>query len=99
MTHFEQRRPHEVEHEVGVHRPVGRISRRAHNVRETEATENFHRPRIAALHFWIAERRVVLLDQDTVDAALAEIDAECEANRTGPNDQYLRVHTCLAVGS
>src|SRR5580704_13176902 len=97
MAHLEQRRPHEIEYEIGVHRPVRRISRSAHGIGESEATENLHRSRIAALHFWVAERRIVLLDHDAADAALAEIDAEREADGAGPNDENFRVHTSHTV--
>src|SRR6202023_700457 len=97
MGHLEQRRPHEIEHEIGVPRPVRRISRCAHGIGETEATENLHRPRIAALHFWVAERRIVLLDRDAADTALAEIDAEGEADWAGPDDENFRVHTSHTV--
>ena len=99
MGHLEQRRPHEIEHQIDVHRPVRRISRCAQGIGETEATENLHRPRIAALHFGVAERRLILLDQDATDTALAEIDTECEAHRAGPNDKNFRVHTCLIVAT
>src|SRR5262249_48734346 len=99
MGHLEQRRPHEIEHEINVHRPVRRISRRTHGIGETEATENLHRPRISALPFWVAERRLILFNQDAADTALAEIDTECEADRAGPNDKNFRVHTCLIVAT
>src|SRR5580704_7415457 len=99
MAHLEQRRPHEIEHQIGVHRPVRRISRSAHGIGETEATENLHRSRITALHFWVAERRIVLLDQDAADAALAEIDAERQPDRAGPDDKNFRVHTSHTVPS
>src|SRR6202021_4200042 len=69
----------------------------AHGIGETEATENLHGPRIAALHFWVAERRIVLLDHDAADAALAEVDAEREADWAGPDDENFRVHTSHTV--
>ena len=93
MGHLEQRRPHQVEQQIGVHRPVRRIARRAHGLGEAEAAENLHRPRIAALHFRIAERRVVLLDQRAADAAPAEIDGERQADRPGPDDEHLGIHS------
>src|SRR5579862_566275 len=97
MGHLEQRWPHEIEHQISVHRPVRRISRSAHGIGETEATENLHRPRIAALHFRVAERRIVFLDQDAADAALTEIDAERQPDWAGPDDKNFRVHVSHTV--
>ena len=93
MRHLEQRRPHQVEQQIGVHRPVRRIAGGADRLGNAEAAENLHRPRIAALHLRVAERRVVLLDQRAADAALAEIDGERQSDRPGPDDEHLRIHS------
>src|SRR5207244_3812825 len=60
---------------------------------KAEATENFHRPRVAAFHLRVAERRVVLLDQRAADAALAEIDGERQPDRSSPDDENLGIHS------
>jgi hypothetical protein len=95
VRHLEQRRPHQVEQQIGVHRPVRRVSGGTDGLGNAEAAEDFHRPRIAALHLRIAERRVVLLHQRAADAAFAEIDGERQPDRTSPNDENLRIHSIL----
>jgi len=87
-----QRRFRHREDEVVVHRPIRGIAGIADGLRQPQATEHLHGPRIAALHLGVAERRFVLLDQDAADAAAAEIDRQGEADRAGADNQDLGMH-------
>ncbi len=72
-----------------IHGHVRAKARGADAVGDAEPAIDFHRPRVAALHFGQEGRGVFLLDQHGFDAALAEIDGEGQPDRAAADDKYL----------
>jgi hypothetical protein len=64
----------------------------SNTVRDTEPPENLHGPRVATLHFRQKLRFRLLLDEQTLYAAHAEVDCERESYRSGSNDDDLSFH-------
>ena len=91
-----QRRAHQVEHHIHVHRPVAAQPGCTDAVGHAQAAEHFHGARIASLHLRQEGRLRLLLHDRGANAPLAEIDGEREAHRTGADNQNLRgFHGCL----
>jgi hypothetical protein len=74
-----------------VHRALCRQAGRADALGKAHAAEHFHGPGIAALHLGQELRRLLLLDQRAGDAAHTEIDRKHQPDRTGADNEDLRV--------
>ena len=67
---------------------VARIGRVAHRVGEAPAAAELHGAHAHHVHLGLNDRAVGLLDQQTADAATAEIAGQREPDRPGPDDQH-----------
>ncbi len=88
---MEQRRFQDRGDDEHVHRAFRRQAGGADAVGKSHAAEDFHGPRVAALHLGQELRRLLLLDERAAHAAHAEIDGEGEPDRPGADDQNVRI--------
>ena len=71
-----------------VHRVLGRIAQRPHPIGDADAAVELHGARVRAVHLRIG-RVVGLRSISGAHAAPAEIDGECQADRTGANNDNI----------
>ena len=65
------------------------LSRGTNFFREAQPPKDLHGAGVAALHLGQELRRFLLFDQNTANAAPAEIERQGQADRTGADDENL----------
>jgi hypothetical protein len=61
-------------------------------ISESDTPEHLHCPGVTPFHLGKESRLVLLLNQNTADAAVAEIERQRQSNQPCPHNNNLRLH-------